>query len=101
LLRFRDKHPADAWFPSPIVSAQFKHPATGKEIQMTGPQLAEFRSMAGKRADALLKGQVINMNNPSPLDVDKVKKAITQARTDMKKALSYKFAKELDKTSSL
>lgn len=99
LLRFRDKHPGDGWFPSPIVSAEFKHPVTGKTMKMNEAQLAEFRSMAGKRTDAILKSQSINYNNPSQFDIDKVKESVTKARSDMKKALAFKFAREHDKTS--
>ncbi|MEI6656460.1 MAG: hypothetical protein WCP45_16980, partial [Verrucomicrobiota bacterium] len=93
LLRWSDKHPDKAWFPSPILHAEYKHPKTGQNIKMDGPQLAEFRTMAGKRLTALLKREVVNSANPSILDVEKVKKATTQARADAKKILSFKFAR--------
>lgn len=94
LLRFRDKHPGEGWFPSPIVSAEFKHPVTGKNMKMSEAQLAEFRSMAGKRTDAILKREVVNSANPSMMDVEKVKKAVTQARSDVKKILAFKFSRQ-------
>lgn len=93
LLRFRDKHPGDSWFPAPIISAEFKHPKTGQNVKMNEAQLSEFRTLAGKRADAILKREVVNFTNPSMMDVEKVKKAVSQARTDMKKALAFKFAR--------
>lgn len=94
LLRFRDKHPGEGWFPSPIVSAEFKHPVTGKSMKMSEAQLAEFRSMAGKRTDAILKREVVNFSNPSMMDVEKVKQSVTQARSEVKKMLAFKFARQ-------
>lgn len=94
LLRFRDKYPAEAWFPSPIVNAEFKHRVTGKEVKMSESQLAEFRSMAGTRTDTILKREAINFSNPSKIDIAKVKKSVTQARTDVKNMLSFKFSRQ-------
>lgn len=93
LLKFRDKHPGESWFPAPITHAEFKSRKTGQNIKMDDAQLAEFRTMAGKRADAILKREVVNFANPSKMDVEKVKKAISQARSDMKNALAPKFSR--------
>ncbi|TXH15599.1 MAG: hypothetical protein E6R03_06915 [Hyphomicrobiaceae bacterium] len=81
------------WFPSPITSAEFKHPKTGQNVKMNAEQLAEFRAMAGKRLTAILKREVVNFENPSMLDVEKVKDATSQARSEVKKILAYKYAR--------
>ncbi len=94
LMRFRDKHPDKAWFPAPIVNAKFKNTRTGKEEDMSEPQLEEFKTLAGKRVAALLKLEVFNMKNPTEFDIDKMKKAVTKGRTDMKHALSFKFSRQ-------
>lgn len=94
LLRFRDRNPNKAWFPLPITNAEFTHPVTKKPVKMTPSQLAEFREQAGKRAMALLKLQKVNLQNPTEQDVERVKQIISKSRSDMKKALAYKFARE-------
>lgn len=93
LLRFRDKHPGQEWFPAPIVNAEYRHPGTGQNVKMTEAQLTEFRKLAGTRTEAILKRENVNLTNPTVLDVEKVKKAVTEARADMKKALAFKFSK--------
>lgn len=93
LIRFSDKHPDQKWFPQPIVNAEFKHKATGKDVAMNGEQLAEFREKAGLRTKAILKGMVVNYENPSILDVEKVKEAVSKGRKEMKAALAFKFSK--------
>ena len=81
------------WFPAPILNAEFKHPKTGQNVKMSAEQLATFREMAGKRAAALLKSQNLNMENPTAMDVQKVKDIISQSRSEMKKALAFKFSR--------
>ena len=92
------KHPdpkeRKPWYPSVISSAEYKHPVTGKSMKMSEAQLAEYREISGKRLTALLKLEVVNSENPSMMDVEKVKKAVTQARSDAKKILAYKFARQ-------
>jgi predicted aminopeptidase len=94
LMRWSDKHPDKAWFPSPIINAEFKHGVTGESVKMNPAQLAEFRTLAGKRAQALLRIRSVNMDNPTEKDVDLVKAAITKARSDTKKALRFKFSRQ-------
>ncbi|MEI6656687.1 MAG: hypothetical protein WCP45_18130, partial [Verrucomicrobiota bacterium] len=94
LMRFRDKHPDQAWFPSPIVNAKFKNARTGKEEEMSPPQLAEFKKLAGMRVAALLKREAFNISNPTEFDIKKMKAAVTQGRTEMKHALSFKFSRQ-------
>lgn len=92
LLRWRDKHPDKAWFPSSITNAEWKHRVTGKTEKMTGDQLEEFRAMAGKRAAALMKLETFNFSNPGERDVKKLKALHSQAREDAKKLLTIKFS---------
>jgi hypothetical protein len=81
------------WFPSPINNAEFKHAKTGQNVKMNADQLAEFRELAGKRAVALLKLKKLNIDNPTARDIEIVKKTISEARSDMKQRLAYKFSK--------
>jgi len=94
LLRFRDKHPDKAWFPSPIMNAEFKHPKTGQNVKMNAAQLAEFRMQSGKMLSMALRSQSINYENPSESDIEKVKETVSKARSIAKKALSHKFARQ-------
>lgn len=89
------ENPADRkpWFPAPITNAEFKHTKTGKNVKMSSAQLDEYRQLAGRRAAALLKSQNLNMENPTARDIEKAKEAISQARSDMRKALASKFSK--------
>jgi N12 class adenine-specific DNA methylase len=93
LLRFRDKNPGKAWFPSSITTAEFVNKRTGKPQKMTGDQLATFRELSGKLTKALLKTQFINYNNPTEVDVKKVKSAYEQAKSKTKDALAFRFSK--------
>ena len=102
LIRWRDsgkwaqapnKSDRTPWFPESITNAEFKHTKTGQNVKMSSAQLDEYRRMAGKRAAALLKGQNLNMEKPTARDIEKVKEAISQARSDMRKALASKFSK--------
>jgi hypothetical protein len=88
-----DENDRKPWFPSPILSAEFKHRKTGANVKMSSEQLAEFREQSGKRAMALLKLQKLDMDNPTARDVEKVKDIISQSRSDMKKVLAWKFSK--------
>lgn len=92
LLRFRDLHPDQAWFPSAITHAEYKNPRTGKTEKMDDAQLQEFRVMSGKRAAALMKRESFNTNQPTKYDIDKMKKAHSQAREEIKKVLSFKYS---------
>lgn len=92
----KDRKP---WFPAPIMNAEFKNPQTGQNVKMNSAQLAEFREQSGKRAMALLKLQKLNMDNPTAMDVEKVKDIISKSRSDMKKMMAFKFARQQpDKT---
>jgi hypothetical protein len=88
-----DEEDRKPWFPSAILNADFKHKVSGKTVAMDDKQLAEYREVAGKRLTALLKHEAVNFDNPSMLDVLKVKKATAQARSDARKILAYKFSK--------
>ena len=92
LLKFREKTPEKAWFPAVITNATFEHKSTGKSVKMDGAQLAEFREKAGKLTKAMIKVQRINYENPTEIDVEKVKTAYEKAKSQTKKALSHKFS---------
>ena len=93
LLRFRDKNPGKAWFPSVINSAEFTNRKTGKSEKMTPAQLAEFKDLAGKRLAVALKSTPLNIENPTELDVERAKKLVTDSRSDAKKLLSIKYSR--------
>lgn len=102
LLRWRDsgkwkQAPDEAdrkpYFPSPIISATFKNKVTGQTVKMDVEQLSEFREKAGKAAAAKIKSLNLNYKNPSPRDILLVKKAVEDARSSMKTALSHKFSR--------
>jgi hypothetical protein len=99
LIRWKDsgkwKNTEDGkpWFPQPIVSATFRNGKTGKEQDMTPEQLSEFKTMAGKRATAILNRMNLNIDNPQAKDIEKAKMAISTARSEVKKMLTPKFSK--------
>lgn len=94
LLRWSESGKGKAWFPSRITTATFKNVRTGEEQQMDEAQLAEFRELAGKRVMAMLKSRSFNLENPSVIDVEAMKDIHSKARSDIKKALAYKFSRE-------
>ncbi len=88
LLRFESRNPGEGWFPSD-PRATFTDPRTGEEnVKMTPAQASEFKEKAGKRAVALLKREVLNLDNPTERDKEVAKKAFTKARSDVKKLLT-------------
>jgi hypothetical protein len=93
LLKWSDKHPDKAWFPSPIMKGEFKHARTGAVVEMNQAQLTEFRDIAGKRVTAMLKRAGINMQNPTELDLKKIKEAHTDARSEAKKLVAFKYSR--------
>ena len=86
LLRYDAKHPGKNWFPSD-AQGTFTDLRTGEDTKMTPAQLTQFREMAGKRATALMKRKAINLANPTELDIEAMKDAISQGRREMKKIL--------------
>lgn len=93
LLRFRDRNPGKAWFPSVINSAEFTNRRTGKSEKMTPAQLAEFKDLAGKRLAVAIKSTPLNIENPTELDVERAKKLVADSRSDAKKLLSLKYSR--------
>jgi hypothetical protein len=92
LMKWSDKHPDKAWFPSPIMNGTLKG-KDGKDVDMTAAQLAEFRDIAGKRVLAKLKREPINMTNPTELDIKKMREAHSEARSEAKKMLAIKYSR--------
>ena len=93
LLKFRDKHPGKAWFPSVVNSAEFTNRKTGKSEKMNSEQLAEFKRMAGLRLDAALKTARLNLSNPTDRDIETAKELVSKSRSDAKKLLSFKYSR--------
>jgi hypothetical protein len=93
LLRFRDRNPDKAWFPSVVNGGEFKHSGNGQMVKMNGAQLAEFKDMAGKRLSYYLKSTRLNYDNPTELDVERVRDLVSKSRADAKKLLAYKYSR--------
>jgi hypothetical protein len=103
LLRWRDsgdwsKLPNEddrkPWFPQDIFKSDYKDTVTGIRTEMDAKQLTEFRTMSGKLAAKVLARTQLNYENPTFLDVEKVRDVISKSRRQTKLALSYKFSRQ-------
>ena len=61
---------------------------------MTADQLSQFRTMTGKRVNALLSVRPFNYSHPTEKDIDNMKALHRKAREDAKKLLEYKFSSQ-------
>jgi hypothetical protein len=87
LMKWSDKHPDKAWFPSPILNGKLG------DTDMTAAQLAEFRDIAGKRVLAKLKREPLNLTNPTIIDIEAMRKAHSEARSEAKRMLAIKYSR--------
>jgi hypothetical protein len=84
----KDERNQKPWFPSPIASATYRDPKTGKTVEMNATQLAKFRELSGRRTLALLDRAALNTRNPSERDIDKMRDIVTDSRRYAKEMLS-------------
>lgn len=86
LWRYRQAHPNDAVAPQ-SPRASYIDPVTKKDVPMNAAQAARFKELSGRRTLALLGQQSFNFEKPTEADVERFQKAVTKARTEVKKSL--------------
>jgi hypothetical protein len=87
--RYMQRHPGKDELLAPSDPQTTYTGPNGKTVKMTDTQARMFRELAGKQFDARVKSLALNYENPTELDMKKVREAAENARSIAKKILRY------------
>jgi len=85
-LAWNKRNPGESWAPQ---SPTDLYRRDGKYVKMTAQDYSRFTALAGRRVRDRLRGRIseAQIRNPSPRDVEMVRKAFEAARADARAEL--------------
>ena len=88
LLRWNTLNPTEKYAPQ-TPGRTYRDPKTGKDVEMSAAQFADYTRRAGSLAKTMLAGKVTErqINNPTEKDVDAIKQVFTDARRTVREQM--------------
>ena len=88
LLRWNTLNPTEKYAPQ-TPNRTYRDPKTGKDVEMSAAQFADYTRRAGSLAKTMLAGKVTErqINHPTQKDVDAIKQVFTDARRTVREQM--------------